>query len=221
MAFSRRRFRGPRRGGFRRRRRGFGFGSAVKVARAAWRGVKYLRGLVNSELYKADFSFAGQAFGSNATFITHLTGIAQGDGITTRTGNSIYVRSINVKGSLTWNSASGAGQLCRVSLIMDKQQISDTTPNFTDVYTNGLPFSHLNPNTVGRFSVLWSKSFQVSATRPDVPLFLNKAMRHHVRYNGTTSTDIQRGAIYLLVTSDATVNYPTLNMESRTSYHDN
>lgn len=223
-----RRFRGNRR--FKRRRvarpqRRYNTLGAVRfLARKAARGVRYIRGLVNSEMFKRDIAETG-ADVSTSTYITHFTAVAQGDGDGQRTGNSIFVRNTNCKGVLRWNaSAAYVGCTVRIALVMDTQQIGDTSPGWTDVYEAVTPWSHLNSDTVGRFTILASKTFHLNAsTNSNAPFFFNKPMRHHVRYNGTASTDVQRGGIYLMAISDiaAASAPPQILYENRLSYHDN
>jgi len=194
-------------------------------------GVRYsldqiykLKGLINSEMHKFDVDFNGTAL-STAGGITHLTGIAQGDTSATRTGNSIYLRSINGKILINHNSTATVDpQYVRLMLILDTQQIADTAPAVTDLLDNSssaLVHAHLNPATVGRFRVLWNQVLFVHEFKPGSSLEFNKAFRHHVRYNGANSTDIQRGAIYLVYMSNEPTNYPTMNANFRMSFHDN
>jgi len=195
-------------------------GAVRFLARKAARGVRYIRGLVNSEMFKYDQSQTANSVTQAGTVLA-LTSIAQGDGDGNRTGNSIFVRSINFKGTLTYNTMGNNEQFVRIILFEDTQQISDTSPSLADVLEAGTTFSHLNSNTVGRFKILYNHVFALSQNRPGIPFEINKSMRHHVRYNGTAGTDIQRGALYMMWLSDSSSNYPQLNYETRTSYHDN
>lgn len=197
--------------------------SIAQMASKAIKGVNYIRGLVNSEKFKHDIS-GSQSIGYNGT-VTSLVGITQGDGDGARTGNSIYVRSISMKGSIERNSAGSAIQKVRIMWLIDKQQVGDTVPAASDILdTTGsaiAPLSLLNDTTVGRFTILKSRLYNVTSDKPCVTLNWNMSMRHHVRFNGSTTTDIQKGAIYMLVISDAATNLPTLDRFIRVSYHDN
>lgn len=196
--------------------------SVAQMAGAALKGVNYIKGLVNSEMHKHDLTSSGTV-DNNGTLV-NLNAIATGDTDSTRTGNSIYVRHVNASGSLEINSSATASQV-RCMLIVDKQQIGDTSPSVTDVLeTTGsafAPFSKLNSETVGRFSILWSRVYNLNTQRPSVVWSCRKTMRHHVRYNGSASTDIQRGCLYLLFISSESVNNPTCRRNIRVSYHDN
>lgn len=195
--------------------------SVAQLATKAIKGVSYLKGLVNSEKFKHDTTGSGTY--SNNGSVLHLTNIAQGDGDGQRTGNSIFVRNVSFRGTLVRASQD---ERVRVMLFIDKQQIGDTIPAPTDVLTTtgttNAVYSFLNPNTVGRFSILRSRLYSLTADRPTIALNWNVNLRHHVRYNGTTGSDIQRGGIYMLIISTASSgNGITLERVCRVSYHDN
>lgn len=208
----------------RRKGRGGGFFnkkySISQMASSALRGVSYLRGLVNAEMYKLDTPFTGGVGGGS---LTSVIALAQGDGAGARTGNSVFVRSINWKGSVSRTTAGNAVQVIRFGILMDTQQIGDTTPTYTDVYGADNPYAHLNANTVGRYKILSTKTVILDTVQKlGVPFEINLPMKHHVRYNGTASTDVQRGGLYIFACSDqASANYPTFLSEVRLSYHDN
>lgn len=219
-----------RRVGYRRRRRRVvrrpqytSLGSAMHLARRAAQGVYYLKGLVNSELLKHDSSLSTYTDLSNAGVIFHLTGISQGDTQSTRTGNSIFVRSVDIR---LFFKTVHSHNLVRVALVADSQQLGDTLPSYTDIYDSSgstiAPLSHLNSGTVGRFRILYSRTFVLDDgeyANKAVKIF--KKLRHHVRYNGTISTDIQKGGLYLVMVSNDGTNMPQYVMDYRVSYHDN
>jgi len=199
-------------------------GSVAHLAKQAAKGVWYLKGLVNSEKFKHDASATIAA--DDAGALVHITGISQGDGEGSRTGNSIFVRNVSMKTIVSFPSgATYNTALCRVSLIMDTQQIADSAPGFAGsngVYEANGPLTFLNTQTVGRFKVLYSRTFVINtASRPTAILSMNKAMRHHVRYNAGTTGDVQKGGLYLCFVSDVTSNPPLFNHNFRVSYHDN
>lgn len=196
-------------------------GKAVSMASAALRGLNKVRGLVNAEMYKFDSSIAVNI--ADTGTVQPLTQIPQGDGDNQRTGNSIFCRAWNLKGLLGRTTAGDSVQQVRLSVVMDTQQIGDTAPSITDIYESSSPYAHLNSNTVGRFKVLYSKNFILDAASGlGKNVNINIPMRHHVRYNGTSQSDIQKGGLYLVFSSTQTTSdYPTLTGEYRLSYHDN
>lgn len=224
MAYKRRRTtRRPmkRRRGFKRRRTGWGgyLKTGMSLARQVWK----LKGLVNSEMYKLDTVWAPAAMTNG--FCSLIPKIAIGDGDSDRTGNSVFVRAFNFKGQLTHNAAGVNNQVVRVSVIIDQQQIGDTSPSYTDIYESVSPYAHLNSVTVGRFKVLWTQTYVVNNYDKNLALInINLPMRHHVRYNGSATTDIQRGGLYICASCDevgTADKFPTIAGEHRVSYHDN
>jgi len=195
--------------------------SAMDLAKSAYKGVKYIRGLVNSELYKKDTTLSGGI--TDAGALLHVTDVAQGDGSGARTGNSLFIKSLNWKGQAYRSTAGNAAQAIKLAVVMDTQQIGDTTPSYTDVWSAANCYSHLNANTVGRFRILATKNIALSVTGDLIKNFeFNIPMEHHVRYNGSASTDVQKGGLYIAyITDQSGSNYPVLASECRISYHDN
>lgn len=189
----------------------------------AMRGINYLRGLVNAEMYKLDVIETGTIITDNpVTYVQHLTPVAQGDGDSNRTGNSIFVRSLNIRGQVIHNSSGTSPEFTRVVVVMDTQQVGDTSPTLGLVLEANGYNSHLNKATVGRFKILYSQIIETdSVNRVSRNFYINLPMRHHVRYNGTASTDIQKGGIYLMAVSSEPTNGPKLVFDSRLSYRDN
>lgn len=195
--------------------------SAMDAGRYALRQVWRLKGLVNSEMYKFDTQLTGTVPDTGG--INAVTNIAQGDTGITRTGNSIYVRSVNWKGQVFRSTSGNVAQTMRLMVVMDSQQVGDTTPAISDILSSVTTYSHLNVSTVGRFKILATKIIVLSSTGDLVKNFeINLPMRHHVRYNGTGASDVQKGGLYCVTISDqASANYPSIQSECRVSYHDN
>lgn len=223
---------GYRRKSYRRRRykKSSGFGgmslsSAWKTAKWAANAAWKLKGLVNSEMLKLDTNEAGSTITTSGTYVQHLTAIAQGDSDVTRTGNSVFVRAVNIKGRSVYNATLGAvPSFIRIMLVIDTQQVGDTSPTINGVIdtTNGGYQAHMLNTTVGRYKVLYSKIFTNDSVQNTVKSFdINIPLRHHVRFNGTASTDIQKGGIYIMAISSEVTNGPKLIFNARVSYHDN
>lgn len=223
MAYYKRKFRNRR---FKRRRQVPWYRkkyNAVQVASAALRGVNYLKGLVNSEKFKHDFTGTPNVDWSGT--VVSLTSISQNDTDTGRTGNSIFVRSLYIRGQVVINASATSSEFVRIMIFIDKQQVGDTAPTAADVLETtsniNAPNSPLNLQTVGRFTLLRSFQLSVNPEKPSVQWKVNIPMRHHVRYNGTTANDIQRGGLYMLMISDNSSDLPQVRYYGRISYHDN
>lgn len=221
-----------RRRRFNRRRRGRGrrvmprlssLQRALYMAQMAWRGVRYIKGLVNSEKYANDVSITS-AIPATGTVVA-LTDIAQGDTDITRTGNSIFVRSVFLRGSLTSSADDATGTVVRIILFSDTQQTSDTAPSAASVLSGVDIDAPLNRTTAGRYNIMWDMMFNMPL-QSDSGVNIRQvkrfqSLRHHVRYNGAASTDIQKNGIYLLLLSNQATNTPTPNLTARVMYHDN
>lgn len=200
--------------------------SALQLAAKAVSGVRYLKGLVNSEMLKRDKN--GQALGIDRDgLVIPFTDISQGDNDGNRTGNSIFVRRVqfNFQALCKVNDL----QSLRVIIFKDGQQAGDTAPTpsmlLDAVGTRYAVQSGLNNETVGRFTILANRIIQFSPNRPAVTYRLGVPMRHHVRYNGSQTTDIQKGGLYVLLITNAdptvTNDQIDVNYWMRISYHDN
>lgn len=224
-SFRKRPYRRVKRSYGRPKRGGFSLASAWKTAKWAANAAWKLKGLVNSEMLKFDTNEVGTIVTTSGTYQSHLTAIAIGDTDTTRTGNSIFVRAVNIKGRVVYNATAGvAPTFLRLMVVIDTQQVGDTLPSIGSVIdtASGGYQAHMLNTTVGRFKVLYSKILvNDSIQRTVVPFELNFPMRHHVRYNGSNSTDIQKGGIYVLAISSEATNGPKLIWNARVSYHDN
>lgn len=190
----------------------------LSLARQVWK----LKGLVNSEIFKHDVPISGDI--PNTWTVNSLTSITQGDSYALRTGNSIYVRSVNWKGRVSFTASSGGllSQVIRMVVFIDTQQQTDAVPNPADIFSANTIQTHLNPLTVGRYKILHNRLVVVDSVGQLEKCFeINIPMRHHVRYNGANSGDLQKGCIYTALLSTAPANFPTITSECRVSYHDN
>lgn len=190
------------------------------LAMQALKGVRYIKGLVNSEMLHKQNTQTGITISTTGA-IAHITNIGQDDTDSGRTGNSILVRNILLR--IAWLQSLTANQTgVRYMLVMDKQQVSDTPPAITDILSSADIIAPLNDANTGRFKVLLNKVFYLDVAKERVHYrehYLK--MYQHVRYNGTASSDIQKCGIYLVVISTEPTLAPTLKYEVKVGYHDN
>jgi len=224
MAYNRRTYR--RRGNYRRRRMGGTTPwyskkySVGDIASSAWKGVKYLKTLVNSEKHKNDVGPASINVDTTGT-VVHLTAIAQGDGSNQRTGNSILLSGCSVKLQIALHASATVSAL-RVILFQDKQQVADGTPAISDVLNSVSTMAHLNANNIGRFNILMDKMVMLgvgSNTTKVIQEYFK--IQKHVRYNGTATTDIQKNGLYIMFLSTEPTNVVLVSYGIRVSWHDN
>lgn len=193
--------------------------STAQIARAAWRSAKYIRTLVNSEVFKHDVT--GSDAINNTWHIYPLTNIAMTSSYSTRTGNSILVKSLMRRIRVS-RSSDAASTTVRMVLLQDKQQISDTSPAAADVFEVPADIDTLlHRNNVGRFTILADKTVVLTADTPVYHAEKYRRIQQHVRYNGAAATDIQKNGLYFLIMSDQSANTPTFDHYFRVSFHDN
>ena len=208
MPYYRRSYRRSYRKRYRRRRpRAPKAISAVKaagvLASKAMAGVKYLKTLVNVEKKLVDTVLTDVLYPTGD--VKCLTNIATADTYNARDGNSVLTDSLSIRCSIGNLGSTGTNCNVKFSLIEDMQLQSDTDPTIAQIFETADPFSYLNHEHLGRFKVHWSKVWSVGIDGTQVKnedLFL-KLPNHHVRFNGTGSTDIQKGALFLVRMTDS------------------
>lgn len=192
------------------------------MATQALRMAKQIRGIVNSERMYRDYSFVLGAARSN---ITAITTIPQGDNSDNRTGKSVLLRSIYLRGFMSVNASVTGNTRISLILVRDNQQISDTTPSVTDILSADDPDSMLNLNSAGRFKIVWRKNYTLfpqstgAGSTKDITKFVK--LYDHVRFNGTTAADVQKHGYYFVIASSESTNFPSCSFTARIGYHDN
>lgn len=197
--------------------------SVGDIASAAWKGVKYIKTLVNAEKKYIDVSSTGANFSYNGGVI-HLSPVAQGDGESAREGNSIYTCGIAFRGVVYMNTTEENTQ-ARIVIFKDTMN-TGSTPTVDDVIhtigTTIAPMSPLEGTTRGRYKILYNKFLSLSKTGETNKIFKTWIpLRTHVKYTGSASTDEFKNQIYLLYISSENTNQPTIRYYSRMYYHDN
>lgn len=196
--------------------------SALQMARKAFGYARWLRTMLNVEKKKHDAQ-VNTTIGTTGN-VQILSGIAQGDGIGNREGNSIKVNSLYLRGALTIHGSATAS-ICRIMLVRDKQQIGDTEPALSDVLQSVDHTSPLNSATVGRFKIMWDKTYVLKQTT-NTTIFFKKYFklarsRLHCRFNAGAATDLQKNHLYLMIVTSEATNLPAVVIDSRLGFIDN
>lgn len=167
--------------------------------------------------------------------VVHISGVAQGDTIATRTGDQINIKSIDVRGRIVspTSIATPSGFFYRVAVIVDKQQVADTAPTAGAVFSpNDVVSMMPNVANLDRFRILYlSQIFDArrmvndSDNATSVPTQGNIFSFSwtgdiKVRYNGTASTDIQKNGIFVVYMSNDTGDTIDFAGISRIGYTD-
>lgn len=193
--------------------------SVGDMAYGAYKGVQYLKTMINSEVYKNDVTQTDNPGSSGV--ITHLTGIAQGDGDGQRTGLSILCKGISFRyvGTI---GASATDSFVRILIIRDLQQAADTVPTISNVLESVTVIGHLNSESVGRYQILYDRVHQLQSV--NVKTYYGKVylrVNKHLRYNGSLGSDIQKDGMFVITLSNEATNVPSCSWTSRLYYYDN
>lgn len=200
---------------------------ASMTARKALSLAKYMYGLINVE--KKKFDVSSNAGPTTAGAMIPLSHVAQGDTDQDRNGLSVLAKYLYARGTVIFDKDVPYSR-CRIMLIQDKQQQSDTTPSVNDVLDPtfaSLIDAPLNNLTVGRFTVL--RDFVITSNNVGSTEAIartrtwgfNVKMTQHLRWNGPLGTDVQKNHLYLLLVSDQLVEFPTVTYNTRLTYVDN
>jgi hypothetical protein len=205
--------------------------AAWQLAKRAWEGLKYIKGLVNSELYKFDTVQNPNVALLSGGYFNSFNLIPLGDGDNGRTGNSILCKGVRFACSIRNATASPIPWTrVRIMIIMDTQTISDvTSPFITDIVEStgaSVCLSALNSETVGRYNVMYDKLFTMdTVNKPQLVIKKNIKLMKHIRFNGTGATDVQKNNIFYVILCDnvnVAFNNPVLEqVTTRLFYHDN
>ena len=140
---------------------------------------------------------------TSAGIVNHLTSIAEGDASLNRTGLKITPTSLYGRFLFKADPAGFQNQAVRMMVVIDKQQVTDSTPSAADVLDGAVqvvsPLDRLFRN---RFHVLYDKAWtMVSGANSQMvhkEFYLKIPKWCHTWYNGENATDIQKNGIYLL-----------------------
>lgn len=193
-------------------------GLAMKALKMA---VK-LKGIINSEKKTINQTVYNSTITTTAG-VTLLTGIAQGDTETTRDGNSVLLKSIELKGHLSYGAASGT--VVDMFIIEDKKAVNGTSPTFAQAF-DGSPSNQncwKNMAFENRFVYKWHKRFVQDNNIDTIPIdeTLYLGDNHHLKWTSTLSTDTENGHYYLYTWSNKAVDPPVVYMDNRLRYYDN
>ena len=196
------------------------FGSrAGGAAHTALKIAMRLKDMVNTEYKFLDTNYSNTMDYNG--IVSTLNSISQGITDTGRTGDSVKIQNIMLRGNIL--AGTVPAQL-RVILFWDAQ---NKVASVSDVLeSTGTAYSVLSPkNYDKRFQtkVLWDKVFDVVPTADNAHRHfqLSLPINLHSQYAAATST-INTGALKILLISNiVTTGLPTIVYYSRVSYTDN
>ena len=192
------------------------------AAYGAWKGIQFLKGIINAELKRWDLT--NQINPDDSGIVVPISNIPAGDDFFNRNGNSILAKYISMKFKAVINS-SATHTLLRVLVFIDTQN-QGTTPTINDLFTTTsgalTTQATLNPDNTQRFTVLADIYMPLSISGNQM-LFRKgyRRLNFHLRYTGTAATDWNKNAIFFCAISDVITNLPELTYTTRIAFYDN
>lgn len=213
----------------------------INLAQKVVKLTKLVSGLRPETKY-IDTSLTSNNVSVNNGVVINLTAIAGGTGINQRVGDAVNMLWWNLNLSVTLSSAQNTTTempAFRFYIVRDLQQVSDTAPTGSDLVDQpSLPkIQLLNVATTmqRRFQIVYDSKPQLifpgtglailnnSVVYPQRCVFtLRGSKKGPIRFNGTASTDIQKGGLYLFFYTDVTMSGDVLDFvgTSRVAYND-
>lgn len=182
---------------------------------------KFIRRVVDkdSEKMRIDYS-ALAATVTTAGHVVSVSGTAEGDGNEDRNGDMIKAKSLHFQYVLIKNGVPNQSQ-CRVCVVQDKQQISDSTISVTDIFEGNESLRMRNRSTMGRYRILYNKLHNLtSISEPSLTREVRIKLNTKIRYNGPLATDLQKNGIFLVLFSNEATNAVLFDWRTRLTFVD-
>lgn len=140
--------------------------------------------------------------------ITHISAIPGGSGANARVGNTVDLTGLVLRLAL---SQTSNGTYQRIYVIQDRQQVADTTPSITDIFSTAVPVNaQPNSDNIARFSFLWVSPMiegtLVNAAQQKTVFEWSWKGSKKISFNGTASSDIEKNGLYVVTLSDQSGN---------------
>jgi len=193
--------------------------------RTASRALSAFKGAVS--LLNAEVKFIDTGVSSavgTAGSVTLLSGITQGDGVSSRDGQSVKLKGGAIRLVSTMHASATRTQT-RVLIVVDTRN-QGSSPAVTDVLTAATVQSQLNlAAQPGRFVVLYDRVFSQISVGDSSTLFtiieLEALVDMHQLYSGTAAANTSGPTVFLVRLSTEATNTPTQAFESRLLFLDN
>lgn len=182
-----------------------------------------IKNLINVEEKFLDTTISQNPDASTGV-VTPLTLIAQGATDQSRNGNSILSKRLDGKMAITVNSSATA-TLCRVMLVLDKDDGQGTAPTVAQILDTASVFAPNNLDNSDRFVKLFDETYNVDIDGPKIRYFeINKDLSDlHIKYDGANATQANAtyNHIYLVTLSTEATNTPLVSGVIRYKFFDN
>lgn len=182
-------------------------GNALKVAHQAYSMAKVVASIVNSEKKYIDNTIGWNT--DTTPQVDCISTVATGDTNITRNGNSIALKSIELKGQIYFDGNNGSESV-RVILVRDNDNDSGTAPTFTDVFESAGIMTLRNKLTPSKYTILYDKTFNCDTSKRNVNIMYykkinmkkdkkgNPTVSVKALFDGSTAADYTKGHIFLM-----------------------
>lgn len=202
------------------KKRGTGYttwGASKFLAKKALMGVNYLRKLINVE-FKSKTGNSATQNPTTSGVVIGCVAPSPGTGADERTGNSIRLKSWNIRGTVVNNSAATTPTILRMIMFHDLQSVG-STPSVTDILDTADVNAMRKLSTTDRFDILMDKTYHLdNVSNPSMVLKLFKNMHRHWKFDGSSAID---NYPFILMISNQPTYAPTVNYIQRVRYIDN
>lgn len=191
----------------------------IALAKKAYRGVRMLKGIVNSELNKVDTIIA--ATPTTTPGISLLTGLGEGTDVSQRIGNSILAKYLTYNIDASMNASASATHV-RFIIFVDTlgTGTAPTAADLLEVSTNTQ--SPIKIDSGPRFIILRDIHFDLSINGDRIQHLKGYIpLNIHIKYTGASGGSVYKNAIYLYEISSEATNAPDANLYFRLAYYDN
>lgn len=208
-------------------------GKVAKVAYQAYGIATTIAGLINAEKKFKDISTNNTSI-TTTPLVLIPSSVAQGTTEITRIGNSTLAKSVQLKALIERNTAGATNQYGRIVAVLDHNNNDGTPPAMTDVLDALTPTSNYKIDNMGRFQVLYDKTFTLTSVAPNKTIKWfhqfqlmkdkkgNKVRGHHMTYKGATANDYDQGHVFIYFWSNSATNAPNMAyMNTRYRFMDN
>lgn len=198
-------------------------GSVNYLARRAIQGVRYIKSMINCEkqYYDLDVSTTCATGGS----VNLLTGMAQGDDVNQRRGNSILGKTTYIQGVIYRDVLNTTPtNFVRILVVRDLEN-TGTAPTVADFFQatgSGIYIQPINVDHTSRYQVLMDRRYTLLSTinmGRQLKFFIR--CNGHVKYTGANATDVYKNNLYLIAVGDQGSMAPILSFHSRFAFYDN
>lgn len=189
-----------------------------QAAYGAMRGLNMVKGIINSEKKRYDLTHSF-SISTTPTF-TLLSGLAEGDDVANRIGNSILAKYLTFDYYVSMNGSASRSTV-RVLVFADTQN-NGTTPAVADLLIGSNLTSPINPDNTQRFTVLFDDHIDLSQNGDGIRTIKHYIpLNFHIRYTASGGTAVTKNNIYMMVVSNEATNTPAFVGDSRLVYYDN